>query len=422
MALHNPQTTNRTERVLGLPEFVALMAVMTSLVALSIDAMLPALDHIGAQLGSASVQENHLIVSLFFLGMAVGQLYYGPVSDARGRRSAILSGLVVFSIGTVICLLAESMTMLLVGRVVQAFGVSGPRIASLAVIRDQYAGDAMARVMSFIMMVFILVPMLAPAFGQWILSMFDWRHIFTSFLIIGFIAGAWFFIRQPETLPREKRTPFSVTQLKSSIWFILKHRVVMGYTLAMGAIFGAFLAYLSASQTVFESIYLVGDLFPLYFACLAFSIGFASFVNGKLVMRMGMVKLSHIALVGMVASALVLVLCGLIWNGVPPLNVFVGVMFIMFFFIGILFGNLNSMAMLPLGHVAGLGAAVIGSLSSLISVPVAIFIGQFIETDIMPVAVGFLLFGIVATVFIRWAGSPYQNIGVQDSPEHVAPE
>jgi len=187
--------THITKPALGLFEFVALMALMTSLVALSIDAMLPALHQIGDDLGIVATQDTHLIVSLFFIGMGFGQLYYGPVSDDKGRRYAIISGLIIFAIGSLVCMFAETLTVMLIGRVIQAFGVSGPRIAALAVIRDQYEGEAMARVMSFIMMVFILVPMLAPSFGQAILLMFSWHHIFSAFLVIGLLTGIWFFVR-----------------------------------------------------------------------------------------------------------------------------------------------------------------------------------------------------------------------------------
>lgn len=398
-------STTKTKPALGLFEFVALMAFMTSLVALSIDAMLPAMSDIGVELGSQSEHHTHMIVSLFFIGMAFGQLYYGPLSDAKGRRTAILSGLIIFAVGTLICMFAESMTTMLIGRVVQAFGVSGPRIAALAVIRDQYAGEAMARVMSFIMMVFILVPMIAPAFGQAILTLFSWQHIFTSFLLIGSIIGIWFFARQPETLPKDKRKPFSWSQLFKSSKYILTHRKVMGFTLAMGFIFGSFLAYLSASQTIFQGFYGVGELFPLYFALLAFSIGFASFVNGAMVMRLGMDKLCHVALLGLLVCSIGLTVMAFQFNGLPPLWMFVTILFVTFFFIGILFGNLNSMAMLPLGDMAGLGAAIIGSLSSLFSVPIAMFVGSFIDHSITPIAVGFLVFGILAIASVGFAGN-----------------
>ena len=393
--------SRKIKPALGLVEFVALMALMTSLVALSIDAMLPSLDQIAHDLAIDDPQQTHLIVSLFFIGMGFGQLYYGPISDDKGRRYAIISGLIIFAIGSLVCMFAESLTVMLIGRVIQAFGVSGPRIAALAVIRDQYEGDAMARVMSFIMMVFILVPMLAPSFGQAILFWFSWHHIFTSFLVIGTLTGLWFFIRQPETLTAEKRKPFSWGQLWQSSKFILTHRMVMFYTISMGIIFGSFLAYISASQTLFQHIYDTGELFPLYFALLAFSIGLASFINGTLVVRLGMRTLCNWAMVGWMCFSILLTALCLVYQGVPPLWQFVSVLFCAFFCIGILFGNVNSMAMQPLGDMAGLGAAIIGSLSSLFSVPTAVFVGSFIENTITPVAIGFVIFGAIS-MLLYW--------------------
>ncbi|MFT6899124.1 MAG: DHA1 family bicyclomycin/chloramphenicol resistance-like MFS transporter [Paraglaciecola sp.] len=410
MSVASQPSKLKTKPALGLTEFVALMALMTSLVALSIDAMLPALNQIALELGISDPQKTHLIVSLFFIGMAFGQLYYGPLSDSKGRRYAIISGLIVFGIGTLVCIQADSLTTLLIGRVIQAFGVSGPRIAALAVIRDQYKGEAMARVMSFIMMVFILVPMLAPSFGQAVLAISSWRHIFTSFLFIGLLTGIWYFLRQPETLPKDKRIPFSWRQLRISSRFILTHKLVMFYTLSMGLVFGSFLAYISASQTVFQDIYDTGELFPLYFAFLAFSIGFASFINGTLVMSLGMRKLCTWAIFGWLFFSILLTILCLIYQGIPPLNYFVAVLFAAFFCIGILFGNLNSMAMQPLGDTAGLGAAIIGSLSSVVSVPTAVFIGSYIEYTITPIALGFVCFGSLSMSFFWLAERPRKLI------------
>ncbi len=398
MSSNHNSTSSKTKTDIGLFEFVALMALMTSLVALSIDAVLPALTQIGADLDITDPRQNHLIVSLFFIGMAFGQLYYGPLSDSKGRRYAIISGLIIFAIGSLVCMYAESLEVMLIGRIIQAFGVSGPRVATLAVIRDKYEGEAMARVMSFIMMVFILVPMLAPIFGQTIMFWFSWQHIFSSFLIYGLLIGIWFFIRQPETLPKEKRLPFSWLQLWISSKFILTHKLVMFYTLSAGTIFGAFLAYISSSQTLFQHIYDTGELFPMYFALLAFSIGLASFINGNLVMRLGMRTLCTWAMLGWLLFSAVLTALCLVHDGVPPLWQFVSVLFCAFFCIGILFGNINAMAMQPLGKTAGLGAAIIGSLSSLISVPTAVLIGSFVDSSITPVALGFLGFGSVSFV------------------------
>lgn len=388
---------------LGLVEFVALMATMTSLVALSIDAMLPALEQIGASLNVSDPHQPHLIVTLFFLGMAIGQPFFGPYADSKGRRAALLLGLCIFVVGTVICMLATNIETMLVGRVVQAFGVSGPRIAAMAIIRDLYVGDAMAKVMSFIMMVFILVPMIAPIVGQAVMIMFSWFHIFTLFLIVALMSAIWFFSRQEETLPKEKRKPFSFPALMTSCKFILTHISVMGYSFSMAAIFGAFLAYLSASQTIFQGFYGVGDLFPIIFATLAFSIGLASYFNGKMVMKFGMHKLCGVAIKGVMVFAIFFLVLLFANDGLPNLWVTVCTLFVGFFFIGILFGNLNALAMQPLGEMAGVGAAIIGSLSSLFSVPIALFIDSFLEDDLYPIGIGFVVFFAIAGVLMHYA-------------------
>lgn len=388
---------------LGLIEFVALMATMTSLVALSIDAMLPALLQIGEALKVEEEHHTHLIVTVFFMGMAFGQMFFGPFSDSRGRRLTILIGLFIFAIGTFVCMFATNLETMLVGRVIQAFGVSGPRIAAMAIIRDLYVGDAMARVMSFIMMVFILVPMIAPMVGQAVMAFFGWYHIFTLFLIVATLAGTWFFSRQGETLPRHRRRPFSFKQFYLSSKFILTHATVMGYTFAMAGIFGSFLAYLSASQTIFQVYYGVGDMFPYIFAVLAFSIGLASYFNGTMVMKFGMRRLCRFALKGVNGFAVVYLALLLAYDGLPPLVLTVATMFVGFFFVGILFGNLNALAMQPLGEMAGLGAAIIGSLSSLFSVPIALFIDSFLSGNLYPIGVGFFVFFVLAYFAVRYA-------------------
>ena len=398
-----PATNTKASPTLALQEFVALMALMTSLVALSIDAMLPALSQIGEALNAKDEHDAHLIVSVFFGGMAFGQLFFGPYSDSRGRRETILLGLCIFAVGSLVCMQADDMNTMLAGRLIQAFGVSGPRIAAMAIIRDLYVGDGMARVMSFIMMVFIIVPMLAPMVGQAVLLFFTWRHIFSLFLIFAVIAGSWYFWRQPETLIKARRQPFSWNQFGRSSSFILTHMSVMGYTLAMGCIFGSFLAYLSASQTIFQEFYDTGEMFTYIFATLAFSIGLASFFNGTMVMRFGMSKLVRIALVGVIVFAGLLNVILLSFDGLPPLVVTIATLFCGFFFVGILFGNLNAMAMQPLGDMAGLGAAIIGSLSSLIAVPVALSIDSFLTTNLYPIGLGFLVFFVLAAFSVYFA-------------------
>lgn len=313
---HSPHPSSSSQP--GFAEFVILMALITSLVALSIDAMLPALSQIGDELGAQRSQDNQLIISTLILGMAFGQLIFGPVSDAMGRKIAIQIGLAIFVLGSVISMISTDMNTMLLGRLIQGMGVSGPRISSMALIRDKFQGAAMARVMSFITMVFIIVPMIAPAIGQGVLLWFNWQGIFTLFLMIALLVSLWLGIRQPETLAEENRRPVNLHNLKQACVFILTNKQVMGYALAAGLVFGAFLAYLSTSQTLFQSIYQVGDYFPLYFAILALAIGVSSYVNARLVLRLGMLRLSILALVGMAVFATCLAVVGHFYQGVPP--------------------------------------------------------------------------------------------------------
>ncbi|MCP3429027.1 multidrug effflux MFS transporter [Opacimonas viscosa] len=403
MSQINDDTTTHAKATLSQLEFVALMALLTSLVALSIDAMLPALTAMGNDLASTGAQQNHLVVSLFFIGMAFGQMFFGPFADARGRRATILVGMLIFVFGTFICMAAEDMTTMLVGRFVQAFGVSGPRIAAMAMIRDIYVGASMAKIMSFIMIIFILVPMAAPVIGQWIMLMSSWWYIFVFFLLITVLTAIWFFARQPETLHRSVRRPFALSEFVDAARFILTHRQVLPYIIAMGCIFGAFLAYLSASQTIFQNLYSTGEWFPYIFALLAFAIGCASMLNARLVEQMGMLRLCYLALFGHILTSLVL--CIVVWffGGLPTLTIWIGLLFVDFFFVGILFGNMNALAMQPLGQIAGVGAAFIGSLSSVVAVPLALFIDTFLADSLQPITLGFLILGLCSYGLFRVA-------------------
>ncbi len=216
-------------------EFVALMATLMSLVALSIDAMLPALGEIGRDLGVERDNDVQLVVTLIFLGIAVGQLAYGPLSDSAGRKPALLAGLGLFMVGCLLSLFSQSFPMMLTGRLLQGLGAAGPRIVTIAVIRDQYEGRLMARVMSLAMAVFIIVPIIAPAMGQGILLIADWRAIFGAFLAIAAATALWFVIRQPETLPIDRRVPFTITRIASGFREVLTTRAALGYTVTVGS-------------------------------------------------------------------------------------------------------------------------------------------------------------------------------------------
>ena len=387
-------------KAIKLPEFIALFALMTSLTALSIDAMLPALPEIAQNLSVTNANDTQLVVSMFILGMVFGESVFGPISDAIGRKKTILIGIAIYCCGAVLAMTAQSMTLLLVGRIVQGIGVSGPKIASRALIRDQYEGNAMARIMSFIMMIFIIVPMVAPALGQLILLFAGWRAIFFLFLLLAITVAIWLGWRQPETLPVERRIPFSIPAIIRTTGLVLKHSKVMAYTVTAGLVFGVQVTYLSTSQAMFQDFYNAGKQFPLYFAILALGIGMASILNSQLVMRIGMHRLTVSALVGLIFLSCLLLLVGLLTEGVPPFSIFMPVFFLIFFCMGILFGNINAMAMQWLGRIAGLGASLIASVSSLIAVAVSVSVGKFYNGTVFPLAIGYLVCAALALLLV----------------------
>jgi DHA1 family bicyclomycin/chloramphenicol resistance-like MFS transporter len=384
-------------------EFVALMALMMSLVALSIDAMLPALPEIGQDLGVVRENSNQLIIAVLFVGMAGGQILYGPLSDSTGRRPAVFAGFGLYIIGCLLSLFSPSFSVMLTGRMLQGLGAAGPRSLTVAIIRDQYEGRAMAQVMSFVMVIFILVPVIAPSMGQGLLLVAHWRAIFGAYLVLATIALVWFALRQPETLAPARRIPFSLRRIFRAIRAILANRIALGYTITLGLIMGAFLGYLSSSQQILQVQYELGELFPLYFAILALALGSASFMNSRLVMRFGMRTLTGRSSMTLTGLSLVFLAVAYGLAGQPPLWLLMAYLLVSFFCIGILFGNLNALAMEPLGHVAGLGAAVVGSLSTLIAVPLGTVTGQSYNGTILPLLASFALLSTCAVLVMRWA-------------------
>jgi DHA1 family bicyclomycin/chloramphenicol resistance-like MFS transporter len=381
-------------------EFILLIALLSSLVALSLDAMLPAFNAIADDLSITDTRHTQWIITAIIIGMAFGQLFFGPLADAYGRKGAILSGISLFCLGALLSMFAESFEALLIGRFIQGIGVSGPRIATMALVRDKFVGNAMAKVMSLVMVAFILVPMLAPLVGQAILLAFSWRAIFGLFVLLALIAGLWLAIRQPETLPIENRRPMRLKSVLAGIGLVFSQPRTLGFSVASGVVFGGLLAYVGSAQAIFDGVYQLGEKFPFFFAALALGIGSASFVNGKIVMRFGALKLSIMALIGKILLALLLVLLAFFQDGSPQLWQFMLFGFLLMFCVGILFGNLNSLAMVPLGRLAGVGAAVVGTVQNIVSVFVSVIIGWFFNGTVLPIVAGFFVSAILALVLV----------------------
>ena len=394
-----PDVTRADHRSTSEFEFVALFASLTSLTALALSMTLPALSDIGRHF---SDQEGvHRLVSVLVLGMVFGELFFGPLADARGRKTAIIVGIVIFVVGSLIALFALSLEMLLLGRLLQGFGVAGPKIGSRAAIRDRYVGAAMARAMSLIMTVLVLVPMLAPVLGEWVIGLGSWRMIFLTYVGMSLIVGFWLILRQPETLALEDRLPFSVRGTVVVACRILMNVKVLAYTLSAGLLFGAQLSYYGVAQSIFSVTYQRAELFTTFFALLAFAVGAASLINAKLVLRLGTVKLVRKALLGLVISSAALLGSALLSNGVPPLWIFLGLCAVCFFCIGILFGNLGAMAMESLGSVAGIGASIIASVSSLVAVVISDIVGNLHDTTLVPLSICFIGVGIGTLMLVE---------------------
>lgn len=382
-------------------EFVALMASLMSIVALSIDALLPALPEIGEALGVNNANNNQLLITMIFLGLGFGQLIFGPLSDSFGRKPIVYIGFGVFVIATLICVTTNSFEMMILGRVLQGVGLASPRTLSIAIVRDSYSGNYMAKILSIVVMVFILVPVIAPTLGQFLLHFYNWESIFYINLIFGILVMLWFWQRQPETLAVGNRVKFSTRLFIDGTKEFFKHKDAVAFTFVSGFITGSFMVYLSTSQQIFQVQYNLADMFPYIFASLAISVGLATYLNSRIVLKYGMWRIAYIATIAYAIISVLYVV--LFWSGNNPgIIVLVGFFAMQFFAIGFLFGNLRALAMQPIGHIAGIGAAINGFISTVMAVPIANYIGSFVTDSVLPLFIGFSIFGVLSLlVFLR---------------------
>lgn len=391
----NKPITNRTE-------FIALMAMLMSMTALTVDAMLPALMQIGQSLNVQDANHNQLIVAMVFLGMALGQMLYGPISDAHGRKPAIFLGGIIFLVGAGLSIFSQDFNTMLLGRILQGMGAASCRVVTLAMIRDCFDGKEMARTMSLIMLMFIMVPAIAPSIGQGILLVSHWRAIFIFLFVFALIALLWLAFRQSETLSAKNRIPLSWQNTLNGIRETITHPQSRNYMIAAGIMFGAFVGYLSSAQQILQIQYNLGSLFSLYFGILALAIGVASFINSKLVMHIAIEKLCIMALIAM--SCVSIIFFGIQWlsDTAIPLIWFMLYLGVMFFSFGILFGNFNTLAVHPLGHIAGVANSVISTVQTLISVVIGSFIGQSYDGSTLPLILGFLFCGTTSLLLVSY--------------------
>ena len=376
-------------------EFIVLMAALMSIVALSIDAVLPALPDIGDFLSVKDATDNPKLITSIFLGLGIGQLIFGPLSDSFGRKPIVYIGFVVFIIASIICVTTKSFEMMLFGRILQGVGLASPRTMCIAMVRDSYSGDYMAKVLSFVVMIFILIPVIAPSLGQFLMNHYHWHSIFIFNLGFGVLVMLWFWIRQPETLKPQYKKSYRLSIFKTGTIAFFRIKPAVIYTILSGLITGSFMVYLSTSQRIFEQQYNMKEEFPLIFASLAVSVGLSTFMNSQLVVKFGMRKIVHFAMLSFVLISLVFIILFSSVNN-PSIEILLGFFVLQFFTIGFLFGNLRALAMEPMGHIAGLGSALNGFISTVMAVPIANYIGNFVIDSVTPLFVGFLICGLVS--------------------------
>jgi len=383
-------------------EFLLLMAAMMCLMALFIDAMLPALYQIGQEFDALEGNYYQWVITSLMVGMGLGQLFYGPFSDAFGRKPAVYLGFGLILIGTLISIFAVSFEWMLVGRVLQGLGAAGPRVMMVAIIRDRYEGPEMARIMSLVMTIFIFSPVVAPLFGQLVLLVAGWQAIFVMLLLVSLGTAIWFALRQEETLAPENVRAFSLKPILLGTKEVLVHPEAIVYTLAGGLIHGALIGFLTSIQAILQGIYDTGAMMPVYFGLMAIGVAVSSFINSRLVYRYSLRTLVLAVLTFLSLVTLSEALLFALFDLQLPLWLFILMMSITTFCFGLLFGNLNSLAMEPFGRLAGLASGTIGALNMIIGVLVGTVIGMSFNGTLVPMLAGFGVSSLLALLLIRF--------------------
>lgn len=395
-----------SSRVNGTPpfvEFIALIALMMAMVALSIDNLLPAFVPIQREFNLTDPNETQFLISTYMAGFALSQILYGPLSDAIGRRPSLIIGMVIYTAGTILAIFARSFEILLIARVIQGIGGAASRVLVTTIVRDRYEGQEMARVMSFVMMVFIIGPIIAPGSGALFLMFGSWRLIFVSMLVLGLLVLIWFSMRMPETLQPEDRLAPSLRVIMQGMRECITNRTTLGYTLANSVVMGTLMGYINSSQQIFETdVYALGSWFPVIFGIIAAVIGIASLVNAMLVRRVGLRRLSHISIIAFACVAFVQVFVAWIYQGHPPLIIFCIILASLNFIFSLAAPNFNALAMGPMGKIAGTASSFTGAVTTALSAVFGLIVGQAYDGTVLPLAVGYAVLGTVAVGAVYW--------------------
>jgi len=377
-------------------ELIVLLAMLSSLGALTIDLQLPAMPEILASFGLQEANMQQWIVSAYMLGFASVQIIYGPISDTVGRKPVVIFGLLVYIGASFWLLVADDYWVFLLARGLQGVGAAAARIMINAITRDFFKGDEMAKVTSLVMLIFILVPVFAPTLGSLLLWLGHWHLILYVFLGFGLAVLLWTWLRLPESLAPHHKKPLRLARLKTSFMQVITEPLAIVFAVVSGVIFSGFMAYLNSAEQIFATLYGVPDKFPYIFGLLALFFGLAAFINSRVVMRFGAMRVTLYALVSLVLINMIHLGLMFIYSGLPPLWIFVAAVALINMCVGLVFGNVMAIAMMPLGDVAGMGASVIGSISTFLAAVIGIAISQQLDSTLWPIALGFAATALVS--------------------------
>jgi len=383
---------------MGFKQFVALIAAMMATNALAIDSMLPALPQIGDALGVASANQHQWIITAYLLGFGAAQLVYGSLADRFGRKPVLMVGLTLYVLFAGLCAFSTSFEMLLIARALCGVGAAATRVLSVSIVRDCYSGRQMARVMSLSFIVFLAVPIIAPSVGQAIVLVAPWPWVFGILAIFGLLVIAWAAIKLPETLHPDDRVPLEVKPVLAAFRACLTNRIAIGYTLASTLVLGGLFGFLNSAQQVFVDVLGAGKLFTILFAAIAAGIAVSSLINSHIVEKRGMRLVSHVSLLGYIAFACVHALIAVL--GYETLWTFSLLQAGMMFCFGLTMSNFGSLAMEPLGHLAGTAASVQGFITTIGGALFGFWIGQMFDGTTVPLTLGFAGFGIAGLVAV----------------------
>lgn len=383
-------TSDTTGPLRASARFIALMAFMTSSVAFGIDMMLASLPEIGVEISPSEPENVQLIVGLFFVGLGIGTVFVGPLSDALGRRPVLFVGLAIYAVGAGVCWLSDSLEMMCAGRILQGLGAAAPRVTVLAVIRDRFVGRQMAATQSLVMMIFTLVPGIAPLLGEFVAQAFGWRAIFFTFVIFAAIAAVWFGLQQPETLPPERRKPLRIATFATNVATILRHPQVRLSIGVQTFTFAGLISLLTATPLIFAKIFDLDAWFPYAMGLASLLGGITSFINARIVERLGMVRLMRIAMAATLAVTVAVLLFFAALAPTGALAVWVYMIFKTagFALLGFVIGNSTALAMQPMGAIAGTTASVVTATATLVAAVMGIAIAAAFNGTVFPTMIG----------------------------------